>query len=214
MDVISLGTNDPGMGAFRIFDASTYCTNRCLYPPFFLRTRLVGGQYLPRLHLYGDNPFHLLHLNLDDAAKPSTSTWTVLSDGRLKEVLGPYSKGLKHLLRLSAVEYRYKNPEDGQASSLFPSQVLEKVHVGFVAQEVASIFPEAVSRNDGGYLCLNIHPILVAYVNALKELHRRQIELESALLQMRDALREIERLREAVEVLRLQLSQKGKIEER
>ncbi|MDW8075961.1 MAG: tail fiber domain-containing protein [Bacteroidota bacterium] len=120
------------------------------------------------------NPTYQLQLSTDQAAKTSTNTWTVISDQRLKTVVGHYTKGLQELLQLEPILYQYKNTADYQ----FDPAVLSQVNVGFVAQDVQRIFPEAVVQQKDGYLGLNTHPILVAYLNAFKELHQRVETLE------------------------------------
>lgn len=52
---------------------------------------------------------------------------------------------------------------------MFNEKVLAMQQVGFSAQEVQKVFPEAVGSDDYGYLNFNIHPILIAEVNAFKE---------------------------------------------
>ena len=42
--------------------------------------------------------------------------------------------------------------------------------VGFVAQEVQKVFPEAVNKGEDGLLDFNMHPVNVAMINAIKEL--------------------------------------------
>lgn len=52
---------------------------------------------------------------------------------------------------------------------------------GFSAQDVQKIFPEAVNTDKDGYLSLNIHPILVAYVNAFKDQQQQIDELKNEI---------------------------------
>lgn len=40
------------------------------------------------------NPTYQLELSTDSAAKPCTSTWTIASDARLKDVRAPFNRGL------------------------------------------------------------------------------------------------------------------------
>ena len=42
------------------------------------------------------NPTHRLELSTDDAAKPGTNTWTVVSDIRMKQNIHPYKDGSFH----------------------------------------------------------------------------------------------------------------------
>jgi hypothetical protein len=153
------------------------------------------------------NPSYQLHLSLDNAAKPSTSTWTISSDRRLKTILGPYTKGLPELMRLRPVRYRYLNPKD---AVLFAPSVLEKENVGFIAQEVAMIFPEAVDTAANGYLSLNIHAILIAYVNAIQQLKAENDSLRTTITEMQKAIAEMQEKQAAFEKALAELSQNHK----
>jgi hypothetical protein len=126
------------------------------------------------------NPGGLFELNLDQGRKPGTNTWTVVSDERLKNIHGLYQKGLKEVLQLQPITYHYKNV----GNRVFPEQVLNTLNVGFSAQEVQKIFPECVGTDEDGYLNFNMHAILVAYSNAIKELHQsnNKLQQENALL--------------------------------
>jgi hypothetical protein len=53
--------------------------------------------------------------------------------------------------------------------------VLNTQYVGFAAQDVQKVFPESVGVDDDGYLNFNMHAILVAYLNAIKE-QQQQID--------------------------------------
>lgn len=127
------------------------------------------------ISMYG--PKHKLQIGLDDAAKPSTSTWTIASDARLKTIDGNYLKGLKEIIQLKPIAYHYKNT----AGRKFDEATLKTQSVGFTAQDVQQLFPEAVSTDDDGYLSLNIHPILIAEVNAIIELNKK-VESKDAVI--------------------------------
>lgn len=111
------------------------------------------------------NPAGLFELSLDEGRKPSTTTWTTTSDSRLKNIEGEYKKGLEEVLQLEPITYYYKNVGERK----FEDEVLETLNVGFSAQDVQKIFPEAVGVDEDGYLNFNMHAILVAYTNAIKE---------------------------------------------
>jgi nitrate/nitrite-specific signal transduction histidine kinase len=49
-----------------------------------------------------------------------------------------------------------------------------------------------VEQDPNGYLSFDIHPILVAYVNALKELHAKYKELEEKVEKLEARNRELE----------------------
>jgi hypothetical protein len=160
-----------------------------------------------RVGLGLSNPSYQLHLSLDQAAKPNTSTWTTTSDLRLKTILGPYTKGLPELMRLRPVRYRYLNPKD---AVLFAPSVLEKENVGFIAQEVAMIFPEAVDTAANGYLSLNIHAILIAYLNAIQQLKAENDSLRTIITEMQKAIAEMQEKQAAFEKALAELSQNHK----
>jgi trimeric autotransporter adhesin len=102
------------------------------------------------------------------------TTWANSSDIRLKDIKGDYKMGLDEILKLRTVEFSYKKDN---ARNL-PSDTDE---VGFIAQEVQEVFPEAVSEGKDGYLDFNMHPINVAIINAVKELHEENSELKEEL---------------------------------
>jgi hypothetical protein len=119
-------------------------------------------------------PEYTLYVDGTAAKSSAGTTWIVSSDQRLKDILGNYNKGLNEIVALQPVKFRYKenNPRN------LPT---ENEEVGFVAQEVQKIFPEAVSEAEDGYLDFNIHSINVALVNAVKELKAENDELKARL---------------------------------
>jgi len=59
----------------------------------------------------------------------------------------------------------------------------EGEHIGFSAQAVQKIIPEAVIKNDKGYLLINNDPIIWTMLNAIKEqqsqIERQEKQIES-----------------------------------
>ena len=109
------------------------------------------------------------------------NTWKTSSDERLKDIAGEYSQGLNEIVRLRPVTFYYKkdNPRG------LPS---EDENIGFIAQEVQEVFPEAVSEGPDGYLDFNMHPVNVALVNAVKELKAENEALREEIRQIKTAL--------------------------
>jgi hypothetical protein len=105
-----------------------------------------------------------------DAAKPGGGTWDNFSDARLKNVGPAYESGLAEVVKLKPFRYRYRS---GNKLNL-PST---REFVGLIAQDVEKVLPDAVSRNDQGYLMLNSDPILWAMLNSIKELKTENEEL-------------------------------------
>jgi hypothetical protein len=113
-------------------------------------------------------------LSLNEGRKPTSNTWTIPSDARLKEVHGTYQKGLSEIRQLRTVRYHYKNTD----KKTFDPKVLSKEAFGFLAQEVQPLFPEAVGTDADGYLNFDLHPILIASINALQELDAQNKKLQ------------------------------------
>jgi len=138
-------------------------------------------------HNYFDKPIvignwatpegHMLVVS-GSAAKTDGSTWSNLSDVRLKNISGSYAKGLKEISALQPVTFTYK---EGNARKLDST----KEQIGFVAQEVQEVFPEAVTTGGDGYLEFNMHAVNVALVNAIKELKAENDALKAENLQLK-----------------------------
>ena len=116
-----------------------------------------------RLNIGGLNYGNALYVNGSAAKTEGGSSWMVYSDERLKTITGKYTKGLSEIASLNPVLFRYNenNPIN------LPSDTEQ---VGYIAQDVQKVFPEAVSEGSDGYLQFNIDPINIALVNAIKEL--------------------------------------------
>src|SRR5262249_23554476 len=113
------------------------------------------------------------------ADKPGGGSWGTFSDARLKTLRGEFEPGLAEVLKLHPVRYRYK-----QENALGIKD--DREHVGFVAQDIEHVIPDAVSRDGKGYRIVNNDPILWAMLNAIKEQQalirgqRDQIEAQQA----------------------------------
>ena len=117
-------------------------------------------------------PAYKLEVSTDSAAKPSTNTWTIASDSRLKTVRGEYSKGLAEICQVRPVRYEY-NGKGGMV-------VDGKEQISIIAQELREVFPECVSTYKGKLDATdteetemynyNGHAITFALINAIKEL--------------------------------------------
>ena len=103
-----------------------------------------------------------------NASKVGGGSWATFSDVRLKSDIMPYEAGLDEVLALQPIRYRYAQDNPIGITD-------EGEHVGFSAQQVEGVIPEAVSTNSKGYRMLENDPILWAMLNAIKE-QQAQIE--------------------------------------
>lgn len=107
------------------------------------------------------SPSHKLHV-IGTAGLSTGTAWTNTSDIRLKDIRGKYEHGLDAVMKLNTVRFNYKQ---GNELGLPSDQEI----VGFIAQEVEKVIPEAVVERDDGFLELNVDPIHWALVNATQE---------------------------------------------
>jgi len=63
--------------------------------------------------------------------------------------------------------------------------VSEGEHVGFSAQDVQKVIPEAVTTNSSGYLMVKSDPILWTMLNAIKEQQKEIAELKREVRRLR-----------------------------
>jgi hypothetical protein len=122
-------------------------------------------------------PTDLLSVN-GNASKPGGGSWAVFSDERLKNIKGSFTSGLKALMQLQPIRYEYK-----PANALGLNSQGE--HIGFGAQALQKVIPEAVTSTDSGYLQVNNDPIIWTMLNAIKEQQKQIEQLQGQIQQLR-----------------------------
>jgi hypothetical protein len=126
-------------------------------------------------------PTNTLSVN-GTAGNTSGGSWLVFSDERLKNIKGRFSTGLSAVMQLQPLRYEYKQNNALGINS-------KGQHVGFGAQSLQQVIPEAVTQNDNGYLQVNNDPILWTMLNAIKEQQKEIVELKKQVRQLRAASR-------------------------
>ena len=126
-------------------------------------------------------PTQLLSVN-GTAGKPGGGTWDVFSDERLKNIKGHFNLGLKAVMQLQPLRFEYK--PDNVLGLKSPGE-----HVGFGAQSLQEIIPEAVTTNSAGYLMVKSDPILWTMLNAIKEQQQQIAELKAEVRKLQTAAR-------------------------
>jgi len=109
-----------------------------------------------------ETPLFDLHLANNSAAKPTSNTWTISSDRRLKKNINPIQNALEKLMALHGVTYQWKNPEtQGNMTGTY---------TGMIAQDVEKVFPEWVSEGSDGFKTVTVTGFEGIVVEALREL--------------------------------------------
>lgn len=131
-----------------------------------------------------------LHLFENSAAKPTSSSWTISSDARLKKDVHAYHEGLNELLKIRPVWFTYT----GEAG------MPQETGVGVLAQELQQVAPYMVStwtykrdKGDNGqdYLAVDNGPMTYMLINATKELNAEIEKLKADVKSLKSELDEL-----------------------
>lgn len=121
-----------------------------------------------------------------NAAKPGGGSWSTLSDKRMKQDIERAAGGsLDRLLSLRAYSFRYT--DEARATGLAD----DAEHIGFLAQEVAEVFPDWVAEGDGGTLFVTERGATAHLVEAMRELREAK---QSRIDSLEERLAALERL--------------------
>ena len=114
-----------------------------------------------------------------DADKSAGGTsWGVFSDERLKDIKGSYSRGLSAVMGLQPVRFSYK--KDNALNLQTDSE-----NIGFSAQALQKLVPEAVTKSPSGYLVVHSDAVLWAMLNAIKEQQAEIQQLKGQIQKLR-----------------------------
>jgi hypothetical protein len=89
------------------------------------------------------------------------------SDKNLKKNIKKIDYGLKEILQIEPIEYKWKDKKRG-----------EQTEIGLIAQDIKEIIPEIVGVNNDNYLSLDYSKLTVVLINAIKDLNKKIKELE------------------------------------
>ena len=123
-----------------------------------------------RVGLGTNTPATQLQLSTDLAAKPSTSTWTISSDSRLKENIQDADLDLcyNNIKNLRLARYKWKDEVYTE------EEVADRSKLGWIAQEVEIFLPKAVQKNNAHGLedcrSLNTDQIIATLYGCAKKL--------------------------------------------
>ena len=92
------------------------------------------------------------------------------SDRRMKDIIGENLDAMDKINRIKVYDFTFKKDD------------LKTPHVGVIAQELQKVFPNAVTKDENGYLQIRHEDMFFTMINALKELDAKikQIALQLA----------------------------------
>jgi hypothetical protein len=117
----------------------------------------------------------------------NSSSWTTVSDGRLKNIIGDFGKGLDAINQLIVKKFKYKTADEmpdlvrNEFGKLTfePDSTIE--FVGIVAQELQPVIPEAIKENEKGVLQVDSDAVFWATIKAIQELSAKNDALEARI---------------------------------
>jgi hypothetical protein len=101
------------------------------------------------------------------ATKNTGTVWINPSDIRLKRDVTDYARGLAEILQLQPIRYTLK--ACGTTTCGFDAEAVRRVFPECISETRMKLSPDDAEETDG-VLVFDMHPILVALVNAVKEL--------------------------------------------
>jgi hypothetical protein len=102
------------------------------------------------------------------------------SDLRLKNVKGENKSGLDKIKQLKVFNYTFKDDKK------------KTPRVGVIAQDLQKIFPDAVTKDEKGYLLIRMEDMFYALVNAVKELANRDAAKDAKIKELEKTLKQVQ----------------------
>lgn len=126
------------------------------------------------------NPTYLLHLGTDSAAKPTSSTWSIASDRRLKENIEDADLDICYndIKNLPLRRFKWKD------SYIEKHKVYDTTNLGFIAQEVEEINKKCVTTTEENdydledFKSINKDQLIMSLFGAVKKLQNDIEELK------------------------------------
>ncbi len=125
-------------------------------------------------------------LDVDGAIRCTSLTQT--SDVRFKSNISTISDALASVLKLRGVTF------DWNHSAFADKQFPQGRQIGVVAQEVESVFPELVSKDDSGYESVAYDKLVPVLIEAIKTLKAESDTKDARISELEDRLSRIDRL--------------------
>jgi hypothetical protein len=121
------------------------------------------------------SPGYTLHVN---GSVAGVGAYVNLSDARLKKNITPLTSGLVLISRLQPVRFEWRSVSERSVGKNF--NLPRKKQIGFIAQDLKKVLPEAVTTAKGDDAIMSVAeskvvPVLVAAVKELKAANDNQI---------------------------------------
>jgi len=128
-----------------------------------------------------------LSLSVNSAAKPSTNTWTITSDERVKTNINAYIKGLETILAINPITYDYNGKAGFDPTTTG--------NIGIIAQDVINTIPESINtyhallneddEEKTELYNFDSHALTFILINAVKELKTEIDNLKFEIVELK-----------------------------
>ncbi|MBC7397997.1 MAG: tail fiber domain-containing protein, partial [Bdellovibrionales bacterium] len=112
-------------------------------------------------------PSYTLHVN---GSVAGTGAYNALSDIRLKTNIKPLEGVIEKLAGLHGITYTWKDPVKMKD---------DREQIGFIAQDVKKVFPQAVTLQNDGFMSVAYSMIIPPTVEAVKLIYAKVLQLEA-----------------------------------
>lgn len=133
-----------------------------------------------------------------EASKTTAGGWIANSDSRLKKDISTISpnEALEKILKLRGVTYYWNDDKTGTTRP-------ENLQIGFIAQEIAEVFPEKVTEDNLGYLQTAYGDYDPIVFQAIKALNDKIEKLENENSALKSALEKVNALEAKLEQMNI-----------
>ncbi|MFH1583308.1 MAG: tail fiber domain-containing protein, partial [Candidatus Falkowbacteria bacterium] len=134
-----------------------------------------------------NNPSYQLQLSSNSAGKPTSGTWTIVSDARLKKDIKPFNDGLNVIEKTNPVSYKL----NGKAGT-----PMDEAGIGVIAQDILDVAPytiqtwkaklEATDTEETELYNFDASALTFVLINAVKEQQKQIDELKSEIEELQN----------------------------
>ena len=128
------------------------------------------------------------------------------SDRRLKDIGEKFTTGIEALKQLEFYHYTFKNDND------------KIPQVGVMAQDLQKVFPDAVKKDERGYLHIRFEDMFYAVINAVKELDNKIAEIVQNITDINSTIEKqnktIEELQKTIDKMQKTMEEQQKVIEK
>ena len=117
------------------------------------------------------------------------------SDRRMKDIIGENLDAMDKINRIKVYDFTFKKDD------------LKTPHVGVIAQELQKVFPNAVTKDENGYLQIRHEDMVFTMINALKELDAK---IKQIALQLADNIKTVASDSEKIRDLTIRVNSQDK----